>query len=283
MPLSDKITFNFKCGARTLALDDTRFSVVDYSGLEAADYEITADGNINADGATKKRMRVLPRDIQIEFDYIKSAGVPEVRQELIRFFTPYKPGVLTVNYMGVERSIDYEVKGFRLNSKNVHDKLSALVTVTCMDPSFKNDEKIVNIITLIGGWKFRFKLPFRLKQYGELERNIYNSGDVKTPIEAYFKGPAVMPTIYKKDTGEYIRLKKDISAGETLYINTGFRTKAVRIIKEDGTSEDAWDYLDMTSTFFWLDPGDNMVSYSHTGTERTTGVEVRYKERFIGI
>ena len=282
MRLSNKIKFTFYNGKESLVMDDSIFSVVDYSGLEASEYELTTTDNITTDGATLKRIRALPRDVSIEFDYIKTEDRASMRQKLIRFFTPYRTGILTVDYMGTKRSIEYEVSKFKISTTNAHDILSALIELSCMDPSFKAEETAVPIITLIGGWKWKFKLPFKLKQYGDLERVIYNAGDIATPVELYFKGPAVEPTIFLNDTGQYIKVKKDLAAGDTLYINTAFRNKKVEIIS-DGTREDAWDYLDMTSSFFWLQPGDNVISYSHTGTERSTGVEIIYKERYLGV
>lgn len=279
---SNKIIFTFNNGKESLVLDDTLYSVSDYEGLDASEYELTTTSNITTDGATLKRKRVLPREIIIEFDYLKNDYKAETRQKLIRFFTPYRTGTLAVNYMGFYRTIEYEVSAFKISSTNIYEPISAQVTLSCMDPNFKAEETAVPIVTLIGGWKWKFKLPFKLKQYGELEKIIYNSGDTSTPIEIYFKGPAVSPTVYLDDTGEYIRVQKDLAAGETLYINTGFRKKTVQIISDTGT-EDAWDYLDMTSTFFWLQQGDNKISYSHTGTERSTGVEIKYNERFLGV
>lgn len=278
----NKIIFIFDNGSDTLTLDDTEFSVSSYTGLEASEYEYSVETNINADGATKKRMRVAQRSVSVEFDYLKGTDKSKVRQRLIRFFSPYKGGTLTVQNMGVERFIEYEVKSFSYSNTNVYDVLSAHVELTCLDPSFKGAETTVPIVTLTGGWKWKFKLPFKLKQYGDLNKDVYNSGDVETPMEIFFQGPAVNPTVYRQDSGEYISVKKELTSDDTLYINTGFRQKKVEIIT-NGVREDAWDYLDMTSTFFWLQPGDNNISYSHTGIERNTGVQIRYKERYLGV
>ena len=160
--------------------------------------------------------------------------------------------------------------------------MSCLLYLKCLDPSFKSAQVSVPIMTLIGGWKWKFSLPFKMRQYGPLKKNIYNSGHMETPVEIYFRGPASTPQITNHATGESIKVNRALTSDETLYINTGFRQKAVEVITASGR-EDAWDYLDKnTSDVFWLQPGDNMIEYS-AGTLQSKGVEVYYRERYLGV
>lgn len=278
--MQDKIIFKFDNGTDTLVLDDSLFSVSDYSGLEASDVELNTDKNINTDGEHLKRKRVLPREIVIKFDAV-SGDTSETRQMLISFFSPYKDGVLTVDYMDVTRHIPYMVRGFKISTRNVYERISAMVTLKCLDPDFLTDQIDEDIITLVGGWKWKFSLPFSLKQFGSLEKNIVNAGDKETPVEIFFHGPATNPKV-TLNGDQYIRLKKSITADETLHINTGFRQKTVEIQSNSGV-EDAWDYLDMTSDFFWLGVGDNVITYSSEGITSASSVTISYKERHAGI
>ena len=222
----------------------------------------------------------------VEFDYLKWKDIPEMRQKLIRFFNPYSGGTLNVTCMGVKRSIEYELESFQFLNKNVHEELSCLVYVQCLDPSFKSPDIIgASILTLIGGWKWKFSLPFRMKQYGPLRKNIYNHGHMETPVEIYFWGPADCPKIENHRTGQHIQVSGSLTSDETLYISTMYGELKVEILTwtASGTvREDAWDRLSPDSAFFRLQPGDNLVEYD-SGDVKSKGVEIYYRERFLGV
>lgn len=278
-----KIIFEFTHEGESLLLDDSLFSVTDYEGIEASDYELVTESNVNYDGESLKRRKVLPRQIMVEFDYLHWRDISKMRQRLIRFFSPYSGGTLSVTYMGVKRMIDYEVSSFKMNNKNVHEELSCLVYIKCLDPSFKSAERFgASVMTLVGGWKWQFSLPFRMKQYGPTKKNIYNNGHMETPVEIYFRGPAEQPKVINHRTGTCIQVKGELASDETLYISTMYGALAVEIIRGNDRA-DAWDRLDdRVSDFFRLQPGDNMIEYD-SGSVRSRGVEVYYRERYLGV
>lgn len=88
------------------------------------------------------------------------------------------------------------------------------------------------ISTWVGGWKWKFKLPFRMKQRGEPRKNIINEGHVETPVEIEFHGPAVNPQILNLITGEFIRIERELTSDDILYINTAFGEKKVEIMQQ---------------------------------------------------
>ena len=111
--MTEQIVFTFQSNGKSLSIDEPEYDILNYEGLEATDYELEEQTNINGIGATKKRMKLLPRPISLEFDYIgREENKSRIRQELISFFSPFRGGELTVNYLGVERKIKYEVTGF---------------------------------------------------------------------------------------------------------------------------------------------------------------------------
>ncbi len=282
MPSDKKIIFEFMQDGESLRLDDSLFSVTDYSGIESSDYELVTAENVNGEGARKKRRKVLSRQIMVGFDYLFWSDRAEMRERLIRFFSPYSSGTLKVSYMGVERNVDYELESFQISGKNVHEVLSCLVYVNCLDPSLKSITVYgESIMTLIGGWKWKFSLPFQMRRYGELKKNIYNRGHLETPVEIYFKGPAVAPKIINHRTGQYIQVTKTLTSDDTLYVSTMYRELTVKIIGDGGTT-DAWNWLNPESEFFRLQPGDNMIEYD-SGSVKSKGVEVHYRERYLGV
>lgn len=282
--MEQKVIFMFESNGQRLSVGDGRFLIADYEGLESTDYELVSEQNINGRGASLKNRKALPRQITVEFDSRSTRNISKERQELISFFSLYRPGTLTVSYLGAIRKIEYEVASFKIKSKNIYEQLSCLLVVKCMSPEFLSEVTIGSpIMTLVGGWRWKFTLPFRMKQYGPLKKNIIIEGDMETPVEIYFRGPAINPVVRNHRTGEFVRINRTLTSDETLYINTEYRKKTVEIIRGE-EREDAWDDMDFASKFFWLYPGDNMIEYSmDSKPELTRGVEIYYRERYNGI
>lgn len=280
----NKIVFSFDCNGERIVLQEPLFGIVDYEGLESTDYELEVLENINHIGGKMKKKKILPRPISIEFDYLENdEKKSQMRQTLIRFFSPFRSGNLTIDYMGTERTIQYEVSGFKISSKNIYEGLSCLLELSCMDPMFQDViENGEQVSTWVGGWKWKFKLPFRMKQRGEPQKNIINEGDVETPVEIEFHGPAVNPKIINHSTGEFIRIKKEITSDEVLYINTAFGKKRVEIVR-NGTRGDAFDYIDLDSRFFSLRPGDNVIEYQSENGLTPQSVQIYYYNRYLGV
>lgn len=278
------ILFTFSSGGKTLSLRKPEYGVTSYEGLEATDYQIEKDININYIGEKLKQKKILSRPISIEFDYLGlDSQKADKRQELIRFFSPFRSGELMVNYLGVERKIEYELSGLNCSSQNVNDPLSFLVELDCLDPAFQDLLQTGETIsTWIRGWKWKFTLPFRMKQRGEPQKSILNEGHVETPVEIIFHGPAVNPKVTNLTTGQMIRIKQSLTSDDTLYINTAFRKKTVEI-ERNGVREDAYDYIDLASEFFSLEVGENVIRYESENGLDPQSVEIRYCNRYLGV
>lgn len=276
--------FSLTRNGKTLILDEPEYGVTDYSGLEATDYDLEKTVNTNYIGERLKRKKILSRPISISADWLgRDEEKSAKRQELIAFFSPFSSGTLTVNYMGVERTIEYEVESFKINTVSLHETLDFQVDLICMDPMFQDVLQTGDsIATWIRGWKWKFTLPFKMKERGEPQKNIINTGHVETPVEIYFHGPAVNPSIKNITTGETIRIIRELTTDDVLYINTGFRQKKVEIIR-NGTRTDAFDYIDLSSRFFSLQVGDNVIEYASENGLAPQSVEIYYKNRYLGV
>lgn len=276
--------FSLTRNGKTLILDEPEYGVTDYSGLEATDCDLEKTVNTNYIGERLKRKKILSRPISISADWLgRDEEKSAKRQELIAFFSPFSSGTLTVNYMGVERTIEYEVESFKINTVSLHETLDFQVDLICMDPMFQDVLQTGDsIATWIRGWKWKFTLPFKMKERGEPQKNIINTGHVETPVEIYFHGPAVNPSIKNITTGETIRIIRELTTDDVLYINTGFRQKKVEIIR-NGTRTDAFDYIDLSSRFFSLQVGDNVIEYASENGLAPQNVEIYYKNRYLGV
>lgn len=276
------LTLKFESNNRSLVMDGNLYKIVSVEGLESSEYNIEVENNNRYDGGYTRRKQIRLRDISIIADF-RGTYTEQERQNLISFFNPHHEGNLIVNYCGTERSIKYEVQGFKDNRANLYEYLTLKIDLVCPDPFFKTvDETLMQISTWIGGWKFKFKLPFRFKQRGESRKNIYNEGHVETPVEIIFKGPAVNPCVINHATGEFIKVERTLTTDDTLYITTEFGNKKVEI-ERNGVRNNAFNYIDLDSTFFQLKVGDNMIEYTTDNDLEPQSVEIRYRNRYLGV
>ncbi|MEV2520551.1 phage tail family protein, partial [Paenibacillus larvae] len=135
---------------------------------------------------------------------------------------------------------------------------------------------------VMGGYKFSLRLPVSFSKRS-FQRGVVNEGDVETPVKIEFKGPAQNPTVYNRTTGEFIRVKRDLSENDILHIDTTFGKKRVEIVRASGRVENAFHYIDLASSFFQLVPGPNTLEYNSNNDSSKTRVTVTYKNRYVGV
>lgn len=242
--------------------------------------------NYNQDGVTVSETVLEPRSIELT-GVLKGNDKNEIarrRELLIRVFNPKLKGQLIYEDGEITRIIDCLVdEAPKFSSRNVKRQQNFIISLFCPNPYWEDVyEKGEEIRTWIGGWKFKFKLPFRFKQKGETKKNIVNEGHVETPLEIIFKGPALNPCVINNRTGEFIKVTKELTSDDTLYITTAFGNKKVEI-ERNGIRSNAFNYIDLDSTFFNLKVGDNMLEYTTDNDLEPQGVEIIYKNRYLGV
>jgi hypothetical protein len=130
---------------------------------------------------------------------------------------------------------------------------------------------------LMGGIQFRLRLP-TMFSYRGFKRRAVNDGDVPTPVEIEFKGPAVNPTVNNLTTGEFITINRELLEDDMLTIGTAFGQKFVRI-----NGQNAFHYIDLNSVFWSLIPGENTLSYQSNNDSIKTKVLIKWKNRYVGL
>ena len=98
-----------------------------------------------------------------------------------------------------------------------------------------------------------------------------------TPVEIEFTGPAINPTVTNLTTGELMKVNRLLDANDVLEISTAFGDKYVKI-----NGQNAFHYIDLDSTFWQLQPGDNILSYTSNNDSINTKVIVKWKNRYVG-
>lgn len=212
------------------------------------------------------------------------------RREILQAFNPKMgQGRLIYEYGNVEKEIKAisELAPVFPDAGGFKDTMqSGLIQLYCPEPfwldTFTESEEMAD---WVGGLMFPLQLPMMFAGRSSKQHTIiHNAGDVETPIVFEFLGAATNPRIIKIDTGEYIQVNRTIKDNERLIINTEFGNKKV-ILKNIDTGEEvnAFGWIDLGSTFFQLDVGDNLMSYSAESGQETAKVWIRWRNRYVGV
>lgn len=255
------------------------------SGEDGLKNNISTNRAHNQDGETVINENLGSRHIDIT-GVLQGDTKKEIlgrKDFLYRLFNPKLDGQLIYSEEDTVKIIKCKVEEApKFSNRNVWRNKNFIVSLFCPDPYWLDEyETGKQIITWIGGWKFKFKLPFRFKQKGETKVNIFNSGHVETPIEVIFKGPAVNPCIINHTTGEFIKINRELTSDDTLIITTSYGNKKV-VMEKNGIRTNASKYIDLDSTFFSLEVGDNLIEYTTESLEPQS-VEIRYRNRYLGV
>ncbi|WP_429995361.1 phage distal tail protein [Metabacillus fastidiosus] len=108
-----------------------------------------------------------------------------------------------------------------------------------------------------------------------------NKGDVPTPIKVTFCGESINPKITNLTTGEFIKVNRSILLNYSLVINTEFGNKEVKIVAPDGVEQNAFSYIDLESSFFMLNVGENRFSFITDGGQPEVYIE--YRNKYLGV
>ncbi len=193
------------------------------------------------------------------------------RGELLLYYTNnYKTYRI---YGRVEDAVEFNQR------KNEHDK--ATVSFLCVEPYLLDEEDtLLDVKAIREGLRFHLILPTTFANVS-FYKNIVNRGDVETPVEIEYIGPAVNPRVTNETTGEYIQVNMTINEKEKLIINTAEGYETVNLITPNEV-KDVYNNIDLNSTFFKLIVGENMIKYSSDVETARDKVSVKFSNRYIG-
>lgn len=264
----------------TLSTNPSTLRLYEVAGLDGLSNNLYSTKNVNQDGITIDNMDLQERSITLKGKIITTdkEEIQRNKNILLYIFNPKFGG--TIKYKDLY--INCEVSTAPVFSYTSYNILEWIIELIAPNPYLESSQYGEEISTWINGLSFKFSLPFKLKERGLTKKNIVNDGHVDTPIQIYFKGPAVNPKIINHSTGEYIQVIKELTTDDILIINTEFGNKTVEI-ERDNIRTNAFQYIDLDSVFFNLKVGDNLIEYSSENEINPQSVEIRYKNRYVGI
>lgn len=282
----EKVVFINSRGQEVELSNSAPFLLTKIDGTECTEAELQTSKAPYQDGISVDDVLLHERTLTLEGAIFGTSteDLYEKRQYLSSIFNPkLKRATLVYTNNHWKKMIDCFSSHPPVFSEKVGTMQRFLVTLICPSPFWLDtDITCEEITTWIGGYEFPFEFPVEFASKGEKKKLIVNEGDVDTPIEVRFNGPALNPKITNLTTGEFIEIKRDLSSDDVLTINTDFGSKSVEIIRGNAVKENAFNYINLDSTFFKLQVGDNIIEYSSEGLEPSS-VSIKYKNRYVGI
>ncbi len=239
------------------------------------------------DGAFYISSTVDMRNITIE-GQILSQTVDEsydLRRYLLQIFTPKQRGTLVFR----NRQIACIVEEAGFSQGNIARAPAFFISLLCPSPFF---EALENIREELASWQENFSFPLEITPPGiELGVRqpsqiitIDNIGDVPCGCEIVFRatGTLSQPELLNVDTGEFIRINAEMTAGEEYHVYTHFAGKKVTRIQGTTTSN-AFPLLDVDSTFIQLTAGRNSLRYNSADNMDLLEVSIFYRPQYLGV
>lgn len=242
------------------------------------------------DGTTYNNTVLEPRELALEcaFRTLNAQERIRMRRELSRVLNPKLGlGMIHLDYDGGHR----EIVGIVENGPTYADRgnnpfQKFILTFYCPNPYWLGASDTVEELAVYeGGFKFILKLPTKFATITNSKTKMFtNGGDVPTPLNITFTGPAEKPIRVANDTtGEFVEVNEALKENERLVITTEFGKKTVTKIDADGKEYNAFHLINLNSSFFKLQPGPNKITYS-TGFEyEQAPVSLRWRERYYSI
>lgn len=263
------------------------FMLSHIDGLGGVPADIKSTKSPYQDGSSYVDVQLTERSISIT-GVIMAYSIEDMyekRRLLARVLNP-KLGQGRLIYTNDYRS--YAINAISDESPVIDERIANYqkftVSFICNDPYFQDVETATKALrSEVGGMTFPLRLPtrFALASY---RGTFVNTGDVETPVEIRYKGPATNPIVTSETTGEYIKVNCTLLPTDTLVITTEFGNKRVEILNADGTRTNVFHWIDLGSTFFQLQTGENVLRYgsSQDSGQLPATVTVSWNNRFVG-
>lgn len=291
-----RITFTNAAGQSITLTNARPYLLTSITGTGAADTDVQMQKAPYQDGQTYIDTLLEPRTIYMEVAILTGnrEELFQRRREMVQVFNPkLGPGVLRYEYDGGAKEIEATVElapVFPAGKENRGSGFQrALITLICPNPFWRDVAKTKAEIAI---WRGALEFPLELVEEGlevgfrepSLIVNIYNPGDVPCGMEIRFKALAtvVNPLLFNVNTREELKINKTMTAGEAIIVTTHFGNKRVESWL-NGVSTNAFNWLDLSSTFLQLDPGDNLLRYDAEEGLDNLEVDIYYTPQYLGV
>ena len=272
------------------ALPEPPFRYLSSEGFGGTDNEIQTRRGAYQDGTTLQTVRLSPRTLMVRFLLLAPdrAGVEQKRRRIAAAFNPrYTPGTLVWTQ---EDGTQYALRCVALSGspsftpgRQAQGRVwqEVIVDLQAPDPCwFDAEATTLPLAGLTGGAAFPIVFPCSFAVMGSTMA-VQNAGDIAAPVRITIPGPCLNPVVENLTTGEQIALTLEVDEGQTVLIDTAYGNLLCRLVASNGTQTNAMQYLTPESTFWQLQPGENIVTFSTPSGSVVVSIE--YASRYTGV
>ncbi len=289
----EKVIYENDRGQRVEIAYSFPYFYVNLEGKDGLNVNISKTKSPGQDGSTIDNVNLDDRPLRL-LGSIKGNTKEEIaryRARLLQAFNPKVKGWLQYEYGDIKRRIRCQVEKAPVFSKqNKSFRYQDFLIDLIAPNSFWMDENAIKAEIAI--WRGAFEFPLEIVAEGiemgyrepSLIVNIENKGDVPCGMEIQFKAFAtvVNPSLFNVSTREYIKVNRNMEAGEVITVTTHFQNKRVELNK-NGIVSNAFNWIDATSTFLQLDVGDNLLRYDSNEGLDNLEVSIWYTPQYLGV
>ena len=272
------------------AVPEPMFRYLSSDGFGGTDNEIQTRRGAYQDGTTLQQVRLSPRTLMIRFLILAAdrAGVEQKRRRVAAAFNP-RNGLGTLVWTQEDGS-QYALRCVALSGSPTflagrtsqgRSWQEVIVDLQAPDPCWYDaTATTLPLAGLTGGATFPISFPCIFAVQGST-RVIINEGDIAAPVRIQIPGPCLNPVVENLSTGEKIGLQMEVDEGETIVIDTTYGNLFCRLQASNGTQTNAMQFLTAESTFWRLQPGVNIVTFS--APSGSVEVTIEYASRYTGV
>lgn len=244
------------------------------------------------DGVTIEDTPLDPRAIQITVDVCGSSfsDLYAKARALCAVCNPKLSGTLAYSNAAGVRVIPCRAQYIPTIKDPEGMSQQVLVQLYAPSPYWQDvAETVKYLATWVGDLTFPASFPAAGMDFGHRAQSVIvdalNPGDVPCPLRVELTADAtvVNPYLLNLDTGEIIRVKQTLTAGEKIIINTELGAEAVTLV-QGRTETSVWNWLDVpdAADFMQLQPGDNNLRYGADSGMDNIEMAVYYTPKYTG-
>lgn len=259
-----EITVTNSRGENLRLTQNKDYAVINVEGLQPPVVAFGSSANATSDGETINSTKVQARNLVV---YIVIQGdIEENRLKLYKYFQLKKK--IKISCKNGRRDVSIEGYVETAECGQFTNREMMQVSIICPNPYW---EDVKAITTVFGDITALFEFPFSLTAAGaefstltaNQRKNIINEGDVDTGIvmEIFTNGTVVNPIFYDVLKGQHMGFNMTLQSGDKLVINTNMGQKSI-YLERNGARTNAIGYMEPTSDWLIMEPGDNIFTYS---------------------
>lgn len=285
-----KITYSNDIGESIKLTNSRPFIVQKIEGFGAVRSNLHMQKSPFQDGSTLVGKNLETREIVIEGTIVANTKeeIAKYRRKMIRVFNPKNSGVLIYCHRGIEKKINVEIE-FAPVFANIGNIQNFIINMLCPSPFWEDLQQIKKEIAL---WVSDFEFPLEVDldgiELGHREPsvmvNVFNDGDIKCGMRIEFMALATVknPSILNVNTREYMKINKTMKAGEIIVVTTGFGNKRIES-RLNGVTTNAFNCVDLSSTFLQLNLGDNLLRYDADENVENLEMSIYFTPGYLGV